>query len=86
MSIQIGCLLDQFHLLMDVFVGKMSVRKLWVAANPDAAEEYTAEVTQNALEPTGAVTKHDESSVDISSIHAGFAEVVRIASLCNVAT
>ncbi|PPQ72985.1 hypothetical protein CVT24_000298 [Panaeolus cyanescens] len=67
-------------------LGKMSVRKLWVAANPNDAEEYTAEVTQNALEPVGAVTKHDNTVVEPSAIHAGLAEVVRIASLCNVAT
>ncbi|PPR03337.1 hypothetical protein CVT24_012577 [Panaeolus cyanescens] len=68
-------------------LGKMSVNKLWLAAEPSNAAEFTAEVTQDALNPAGNVRRDSDNSVlDPTTISEGLARAVRIASLCNVAT
>ncbi|KAF8660097.1 hypothetical protein AX16_001655 [Volvariella volvacea WC 439] len=67
-------------------LGKMSVRKFWLAADPHKDAEYTAEVTQDALQPSGIVRKQDGSELDISTFGEGLAQAVRTIALCNVAT
>lgn len=70
-----------------IFIGKMSVRKLWVAGDPLNAIEYTADVTQNAVEPVGSVRNEiDGSVVEPSSLNEASVNAIRIASMCNVAT
>ena len=67
--------------------GKMSVRKLWLAADPQHAAEFTAEITQDALQPTGIVRRENDGSIlEPGSVPEGVAQVVRAAALCNVAT
>ncbi|PPQ92400.1 hypothetical protein CVT25_008750 [Psilocybe cyanescens] len=68
-------------------LGKMSVRKFWLAGDPHQAVEYTADVTQNALEPVGNVRKDDNGSLlEPASLGNGLVEAIHVASLCNVAT
>ncbi|KAH9482925.1 Calcium-transporting ATPase 3 [Psilocybe cubensis] len=68
-------------------LGKMSVRKFWLAGDPQKAVEYVADVTQNALEPVGNVLREDNGSVlDTAFLGDSLSEALRIASLCNVAT
>ncbi|KAF9525725.1 calcium-transporting ATPase 3 [Crepidotus variabilis] len=68
-------------------LGQMSVRKFLVAGNPESFVEFTAEVTRNVIEPIGMVRRDlDQSILDPTHIPEGIAHVIRIASLCNVAT
>ncbi|KAF8639443.1 hypothetical protein AX16_010298 [Volvariella volvacea WC 439] len=67
-------------------LGKMSVRKFWLAADPHNDAEYTAEVTQDALQPSGIVRKADGSELEVGHFGEGLAQAVRSISLCNVAT
>ncbi|KAF9569016.1 sodium transport ATPase [Agrocybe pediades] len=68
-------------------LGKMSVRKFWLAGDPHHAVEYAVDVNQDALEPVGAVRKCDDDSVlDPNALSKGLVEAVHVASLCNVAT
>ncbi|KAF8165431.1 sodium transport ATPase [Crassisporium funariophilum] len=68
-------------------LGKMSVRKLWLAADPQNAAGFTAETNQDALQPSGIVRRDsDDSILEPSSISEGLAQAIRAASLCNVAT
>ncbi|KAJ3511996.1 hypothetical protein NLJ89_g3776 [Agrocybe chaxingu] len=68
-------------------LGKMSVRKFYVAGAPDKAVEFTAETTQDAIQPVGVVRRDSDGSVlEPGSIKEGHASAIRIASLCNVAT
>lgn len=65
----------------------MSVRKLWVAGDASHSVEYTADTASNAIEPIGAVIREDTAArVDVKNMEQGLAQVVRVASLCNVAT
>lgn len=65
----------------------MSVRKFWIAGNPAATVEYTAEVNQDALQPKGVVRKDsDQSIVDPEQLGLSMLRALRVASLCNVAT
>lgn len=65
----------------------MSVRKFWLAGDPNNVSEYTAETNQDALQPSGIV-RHDSDGLvlDVNSLGAGLAQAVRTAALCNVAT
>ncbi|CAA7264368.1 unnamed protein product [Cyclocybe aegerita] len=68
-------------------LGKMSVRKFYVAGTPDKAAEFTAETTQDAIQPVGVVRRDsDDSVLEPGSIKEGHAKAIRIASLCNVAS
>ncbi|TFK43621.1 sodium transport ATPase [Crucibulum laeve] len=68
-------------------LGQMSVRKFWLASDPNQTAEFTAETTQDALDPTGSVRRDsDNSIIDPSSIPEGLAQAIRTASLCNIAT
>ncbi|KAF8992359.1 sodium transport ATPase [Cyathus striatus] len=68
-------------------LGKMSVRKLWVAADPQKAIELTAETNPDALEPAGIVRCENTGDVlNTSALDEGIAQAVRAAALCNVAT
>ncbi|PFH51106.1 hypothetical protein AMATHDRAFT_3370 [Amanita thiersii Skay4041] len=74
-------------------LGKMSVRKFWLAGDMAGAVEYTADVGQDALDPSGAVRIDDGGGgdgdgrvVDSKGVEAGLAQAVRAAALCNVAT
>ncbi|KAF8994727.1 sodium transport ATPase [Cyathus striatus] len=68
-------------------LGKMSVRKFWVAGNAGNTIDLTAEIYQDALEPTGIVRYEGSGAVlGTSSVREGVAQVVRAAALCNVAT
>lgn len=65
----------------------MSVRKVWLAADMQNASEYTAETTQDALQPIGEVKQDVDGVVlDTSSLNEGLAQAVRSMALCNVAT
>lgn len=65
----------------------MSVRKLWLAGDQQTAAEFTAENTQDALEPAGVVRRDiDDSALDPADLRDGLIQTLRIASLCNVAT
>lgn len=68
--------------------GKMSVRKMWVARTVENGYELSTQTTSNALEPVGGVYLggDDGPPVDTADIGDGLAQVVRVASLCNVAT
>ncbi|KJA23837.1 hypothetical protein HYPSUDRAFT_65955 [Hypholoma sublateritium FD-334 SS-4] len=68
-------------------LGKMSVRKLWLAGDQQMTAEFTAENTQDALEPAGIVRRDmDDSALDPADLCDGLVQTLRIASLCNVAT
>ncbi|KAJ3511928.1 hypothetical protein NLJ89_g3815 [Agrocybe chaxingu] len=68
-------------------LGKMSVRKFWLAGDPNKSAEFTAETTQDALQPVGIVRRDSDHSVlEAESVKEGLARAVRVASLCNVAT
>ncbi|RDB26013.1 Calcium-transporting ATPase 3 [Hypsizygus marmoreus] len=68
-------------------LGKMSVRKFWLAGDPHNAAEYIAETTQDALDPSGVVhSVKDSIALSPSSISEGLAQAVRAIALCNVAT
>ncbi|KAF9498331.1 calcium-transporting ATPase 3 [Pleurotus eryngii] len=68
-------------------LGQMSVRKLWVTGDASHSVEYTADTASNAIEPIGAVIREDTAArVDVKNMEPGLAQVVRVASLCNVAT
>ena len=65
----------------------MSVRKLWLAGDQELAAEFTAENTQDALEPAGTVRRDiGDSALDPTALSEGLIRTLRIASLCNVAT
>ncbi|KAF9476056.1 sodium transport ATPase [Pholiota conissans] len=67
-------------------LGKMSVLKLWLAGDSDGCE-FTAEGTQDALEPVGVVRRDsDGKPLDPGGLGQGLVSTVQIASLCNVAT
>jgi Na+-exporting ATPase len=69
-------------------LGQMSVRSLWVAGSSDEQSKlYSAETGNDAIVPEGIV--RDEASGDAlqpGSLEEALAQVVRVASLCNVAT
>ncbi|KAG5641781.1 hypothetical protein DXG03_004257 [Asterophora parasitica] len=69
-------------------LGKMSVRKFWLAGDLDKAVEYVAETAQDALDPSGGVVLNetDNSVLKPDAISEGLAQAVRTAALCNVAT
>ena len=70
-----------------LFLGKMSVRKLWIAGDEGGAREYTAETTADVLEPAGAVREgDDEKLLDPGAMEDGIANAVKVLSLCNTAT
>ena len=57
----------------------MSVRKFWVAGDPHSAAEFTAETTQNAVEPVGAVHRDSAgSALEPSSLTEGIITTLRI--------
>lgn len=63
----------------------MSVRKFWLAGNPRNAIEYTADITQNAVDPAGSVRTENGSVVEPSSLNESSVDAIRVASMCNVA-
>ncbi|KAG2008873.1 calcium-transporting ATPase [Coprinopsis cinerea AmutBmut pab1-1] len=68
-------------------LGQMSVQKLWLAADKPHDSEFTAELNDNALDPTGIIKRDTDSSVlDGASMPEGVRQAVLVASLCNVAT
>lgn len=68
-------------------LGKMSVRKFWLAADPQHSAEFTAETGQNVLQPEGIVRRDSDNSIlEPLAIKGGLAQAIRIAALCNVAT
>ncbi|KAF5379843.1 hypothetical protein D9615_005799 [Tricholomella constricta] len=69
-------------------LGKMSVRKLWLAGDLDKAVEYVAETTQDALDPSGGTVRNeaDQTVLTPGSLGEGLAQAVRTAALCNIAT
>jgi len=68
-------------------LGKMSVRKFWLAADPLHAADFTAETSQDAINPNGIVRlDKDHSVIEPSSIREGFARALRTIALCNIAT
>lgn len=65
----------------------MSVRKLWLAGDSGSSAEFTAENTQDALEPKGIVRRDSDGSIlDPVTNGEGLDNALRIASLCNVAS
>lgn len=69
-------------------LGKMSVRKFWLAGDLSEAAEYVAETSQDALDPSGGAV-HKESDITAlvpSTLDEGLSRAVRAAALCNVAT
>ncbi|KAF4564451.1 hypothetical protein EYR36_002385 [Pleurotus pulmonarius] len=76
-------------------LGKMSVRKLWVAGSAKMDAEYVTESSNDALDPSGAV-RHGTPTGPIvtpaspspnpSTSDSGLTQVVRAAALCNVAS
>lgn len=77
----------RFELAQLVHSGKMSVRKFWLAGGPNKAAEYTADVIQDALQPSGAVRPDTTGGeLDVHALADGFTRAVRCISLCNVAT
>jgi P-type Na+/K+ transporter len=70
-----------------VFPGKMSVRKFWLGGESSHASELVAEVQQDALNPSGAVTRaEDNQVVDPKNLNEGLAQAIRAIALCNIAT
>ncbi|GLB44749.1 putative cation transport ATPase (P-type) (TC 3.A.3) family protein [Lyophyllum shimeji] len=69
-------------------LGKMSVRKFWLAGDVDAATEYVAETTQDVLDPSGGAVRRVTDNVVLApgALGGGLARAVRAAGLCNVAT
>ncbi|KAG6863997.1 hypothetical protein C0991_001266 [Blastosporella zonata] len=69
-------------------LGKMSVRKLWLAGDVNNTVEYVADTANDALDPGGGVVRMESNNVVVSpgSLHEGLSQAVRIAALCNVAT
>ncbi|KAL0948852.1 hypothetical protein HGRIS_008973 [Hohenbuehelia grisea] len=68
-------------------LGQMTVRKLWLGGEEGKSQEYTANVeSDNAIEPVGKINDATGVVVEPSSLNEGFAQAVRVASLCNVAT
>ncbi|KAL1676907.1 hypothetical protein EV122DRAFT_291519 [Schizophyllum commune] len=69
-------------------LGQMSVRSFWLAADPHKAQTYYADAGSNAIEPVGDVYKGAPNGdiVDPKNVDEAFAEAVRVAALCNVAT
>ncbi|KAG6827990.1 hypothetical protein H0H93_015134, partial [Arthromyces matolae] len=69
-------------------LGKMSVRKLWLAGDIQDAVEYTADTANDALDPGGGAVRcdSDDSLVTNDTICEGLSQAVQIAALCNVAT
>ncbi|KAF9050855.1 potassium/sodium eff [Hymenopellis radicata] len=69
-------------------LGKMSVRKMWIAGAPGEGYELSTQTASNALEPVGTVHKGGDEgpAVDPSNLDEGLAQTLRVASLCNVAT
>ena len=73
---------------MTGFTGQMSVRSFWLAADPHKAQTYYADAGSNAIEPVGDVYKGAPNGdiVDPKNVDEAFAQAVRVAALCNVAT
>ncbi|TFK19872.1 calcium-transporting ATPase 3 [Coprinopsis marcescibilis] len=70
-------------------LGQMSVQKLWLAAESGKDLEYTAELNDNALDPTGSIFAKDGSIVagdGAITLNEGLKQAVLVTSLCNVAT
>ncbi|KAL1705443.1 hypothetical protein EV121DRAFT_203537 [Schizophyllum commune] len=69
-------------------LGQMSVRSFWLAADPHKAQTYYADAGSNAIEPVGDVYKGAPNGdiVDPKNVDEAFAQAVRVAALCNVAT
>lgn len=64
----------------------MSVRKFWLAADPQHSAEFTVETGQDPLQPEGIVRRDsDDSILEPTAIKEGLARAIRIAALCNVA-
>ncbi|KAG6840360.1 hypothetical protein C0991_007217 [Blastosporella zonata] len=68
-------------------LGKMSVRKFWLAAD-NGGVEYSADTAHDALDPGGGGVRTESDNVVLTpgTLHEGLSQAVRIASLCNVAT
>ncbi|KAF8884255.1 hypothetical protein CPB85DRAFT_1378183 [Mucidula mucida] len=69
-------------------LGKMSVRKMWIAGAPGEGYELSTQTASNALEPVGTVHKGGDGGpvINPNDLDEGLAQTLRVASLCNVAT
>ncbi|KAG5342353.1 hypothetical protein C0989_002826 [Termitomyces sp. Mn162] len=69
-------------------LGRMSVRKFWLAADMNNTAEYVADTTHDALDPDdGAIRRESDGSVITPETrYEGLSQAVRVAALCNVAT
>ncbi|KAG6861634.1 hypothetical protein C0995_014073 [Termitomyces sp. Mi166 len=68
-------------------LGKMSVRKFWLAADMYNAVEYVADTAHDAFDPTGGTVRRerDGSVITPETRYEGLSQAVRVAALCNVA-
>lgn len=65
----------------------MSVRSFWLAGDGEHGIGFTAETTQDALDPSGIVRQDNESTPLVpGSLNGGLVQATRAAALCNVAT
>ncbi|KAF9457771.1 sodium transport ATPase, partial [Collybia nuda] len=68
-------------------LGKMSVRSFWLAGDLKHDAGFTAETTQDSLDPTGIVRQDSDNTPLVpSSLNNGLVQATRAAALCNVAT
>lgn len=70
--------------------GKMIVRKTWIPSASGPERNFTAESSNEALNPEGRVFEdfpdRDRVVIDPFALDESFKETIHVASMCNVAT
>ncbi|KAG6893346.1 hypothetical protein C0992_010373 [Termitomyces sp. T32_za158] len=69
-------------------LGKMSVRKFWLAADVDNVVEYVVDTAHDALDPNGGAIRResDGSIISPETRFEGLSQAVIVAALCNVSS